>query len=325
MSRIVVARRRRLPDLRPLVRRQRGRRHRRPPGHHQPGAVHRRARCRRTVADAVLPVAAARPRLRRGRLPRGRAGVRHARRRRRADRRRAMRTACGCSPTSCPTTAAASTSGSVTRSAAAPGSPARRRFFFRDGRGAHGELPPNNWQAVFGGSVWTRVPDGQWYLATFTPWQPDLDWADQAVIDDFDDILRFWLDRGIDGFRVDAVTHVGKAPGLPDAPPLPPGVAETAAAAHNPYAIYWPSAHDVWRHWRTTIDAYERDHPGRAGGHGRRGVHRPPTRPADGLRAPRRVPRGVLLRPDARPVGGRLACAGRSTTPSPRCTPTARR
>ncbi len=146
---------------------------------------------------------------------------------------------------------------------APPGSLARRRFFFRDGRGTDGELPPNNWQAVFGGSVWTRVPDGQWYLATFTPWQPDLDWDDPAVVADFDDILRFWLDRGIDGFRVDAVTHVGKAPGLPDAPPLPPGVAETAAAAHNPYAMYWPSAHDVWRHWRATIDAYERDHPGR--------------------------------------------------------------
>ena len=147
--------------------------------------------------------------------------------------------------------------------AAPPGGAARRRFFFRDGRGEHGELPPNNWPAAFGGSAWTRVPDGQWYLATFTPWQPDLDWSDASVLDDFDEILRFWLDRGVDGFRVDAVTHVGKAPGLPDMPPLPAGVPETAAAGHNPYAMYWPSAHDVWRHWRATLDAYERDHPGR--------------------------------------------------------------
>ena len=147
--------------------------------------------------------------------------------------------------------------------AAPPGSAARRRFFFRDGRGDDGELPPNNWPAAFGGSVWTRVADGQWYLATFTPWQPDFDWSDPAVVADFDDILRFWLDRGVDGFRVDAVTHVGKAPGLPDMPPLEDGVAETAAAGHNSYAMYWPSAHDVWRHWRQTLDAYDREHPGR--------------------------------------------------------------
>ena len=146
---------------------------------------------------------------------------------------------------------------------APPGSAARRRFFFRDGRGDRGELPPNNWPASFGGSVWTRVPDGQWYLATFTPWQPDFDWSDPAVVADFDDILRFWLDRGVDGFRVDAVTHVGKAPGLPDMPPVEDGVAETAAAGHNSYSMYWPSAHDVWRHWRRTLDAYDREHPGR--------------------------------------------------------------
>jgi alpha-glucosidase len=147
--------------------------------------------------------------------------------------------------------------------AAPPGSAARRRFFFRDGRGDSGELPPNNWPAAFGGSAWTRVPDGQWYLATFTPWQPDFDWSDQAVVADFDEILRFWLARGIDGFRVDAVTHVGKAPGLPDAPPRPVGIAEIAAAGHNPFAVYWPSAHDVWRHWRTTVDAFEAEHPDR--------------------------------------------------------------
>ena len=67
----------------------------------------------------------------------------------------------------------------------------------------------------------------------------------------------------MDGFRVDAVTHVGKAPGLPDMPPVGPGSPMTAAAGHNPYTMYWPSAHDVWRHWRRTLDAYDREHPGR--------------------------------------------------------------
>jgi alpha-glucosidase len=151
---------------------------------------------------------------------------------------------------------------------AAPGSRERSRFYFRDGRGANGELPPNNWKAVFGGPAWSRTTDpdgapGQWYLHTFTPWQPDFDWDSPDVVQHFDDMLRFWFDRGVEGFRIDAVTVLGKAPGLPDAPDVPAGVTETAAAKHNPYTVFWPSAHDVWRHWRQLIDTYEREHPGR--------------------------------------------------------------
>lgn len=146
---------------------------------------------------------------------------------------------------------------------AGPGSAERARFYFRDGRGENGELPPNNWLAAFGGPAWTRVCDGQWYLHTFTTWQPDFNWDNADVVEMFDTVLRFWFDRGIDGFRVDAVTHLGKAPGLPDAPPLPPGTRETDAAGRNPYSLYWPSGHDVWRHWRQVTDRYERDHPGR--------------------------------------------------------------
>lgn len=150
----------------------------------------------------------------------------------------------------------------------APGSRERSRFYFRDGRGEHGHLPPNNWRAIFGGSAWSRTTDadgtpGQWYLHTFTPWQPDFDWDSPDVVDHFDEMLRFWFDRGVDGFRVDAVTVLGKAPGLPDAPPLPDGVNENDAAMHNPYSIFWPSAHDVWRHWRSLIEAYQVEHPDR--------------------------------------------------------------
>ena len=109
-----------------------------------------------------------------------------------------------------------------------PGSAQRARFYFRDGRGEHGELPPNNWKAIFGGSAWSRTTDpdgspGQWYLHTFSPWQPDFDWDSPDVVQHFDDMLRFWFDRGVDGFRVDAVTVLGKAPGLPDAPEVPAG------------------------------------------------------------------------------------------------------
>ncbi len=150
----------------------------------------------------------------------------------------------------------------------APGSRERSRFYFRDGRGDHGELPPNNWHAVFGGPAWSRVVEadgtpGQWYLHTFTPWQPDFDWASPDVVAHFDEMLRFWFDRGVEGFRVDAVAVVGKAPGLPDAPPVDATVAETDVWAHNPYTVFWPTAHDHWRRWRHLIDAYEVDHPGR--------------------------------------------------------------
>ena len=147
--------------------------------------------------------------------------------------------------------------------AAAPGSAARARFYFRDGRGEHGELPPNNWKAMFGGSAWTRVADGQWYLHSFSPWQPDFDWDNEEVASMFDDVMRFWFDRGVDGFRVDAVSHLGKAAGLPDAPEPPAGTPETGVVGYNPYMLHWPSAHDVWRRWRAVADQYEREHSGR--------------------------------------------------------------
>lgn len=102
-----------------------------------------------------------------------------------------------------------------------PGSDARERYIFRDGKGAHGELPPNNWPSVFGGPAWTRVTEadgtpGQWYLHLFAPEQPDVNWDNPEVFDDFADTLRFWLDRGIDGFRLDVAHGMAKPPGLPD-------------------------------------------------------------------------------------------------------------
>jgi alpha-glucosidase len=100
--------------------------------------------------------------------------------------------------------------------AAPPGSPERARFIFRDGRGEQGELPPNNWPSMFGGQAWTRLPDGQWYLHLFAREQPDLDWTNPEVPAEFERILRFWLDRGVDGFRIDVAHGIAKEPGLPD-------------------------------------------------------------------------------------------------------------
>ncbi|RKQ35046.1 glycoside hydrolase family 13 protein [Kocuria tytonis] len=100
--------------------------------------------------------------------------------------------------------------------AAAPGSPERERYIFREGTGENGELPPNNWNSVFGGRAWTRVPDGQWYLHLFDSSQPDLNWENPEVWEEFRAILRFWLDRGADGFRVDVAHGMIKAAGLPD-------------------------------------------------------------------------------------------------------------
>jgi alpha-glucosidase len=139
--------------------------------------------------------------------------------------------------------------------AAEPGSDERGRFYFRDGRDGG---PPNNWGAAFGGSAWTSLDGGagQWYLGTFTPYQPDFDHEHPDVQTLFADVLRFWADRGVEGFRVDAVHPVGKAPGLPDAPPLGPG-------EYNPYSYYRPEGHAVWRRWRQVLDAYTTDHPGR--------------------------------------------------------------
>ncbi|HEX5566361.1 MAG TPA: glycoside hydrolase family 13 protein [Streptomyces sp.] len=140
-----------------------------------------------------------------------------------------------------------------------PGSPARARFHFADGRGPDGELPPNNWRAMFGGPAWSRVtePDGtpgQWYLHLFTPEQPDLNWREPSVADYFDQVLRFWLDRGVDGFRIDVAAGLFKHPDLPDSPD--PGADERTRDSVNPLAWNQPEVHDVWRRWRALCEEY---------------------------------------------------------------------
>ncbi|MEV5143405.1 alpha-amylase family glycosyl hydrolase [Streptomyces sp. NPDC052727] len=143
---------------------------------------------------------------------------------------------------------------------AGPGSAARERYVFRPGRGAHGERPPSDWQSVFGGSAWRRVPDGEWYLHLFAPEQPDLNWDNEEVRADFRTTLRFWSDRGVDGFRVDVAHGLAKdlteplrdvggigATGEQALPLVPPG-------SHP----YWDrdEVHEIYRDWRKIFDAY---------------------------------------------------------------------
>ncbi|MDN4473014.1 glycoside hydrolase family 13 protein [Demequina zhanjiangensis] len=148
--------------------------------------------------------------------------------------------------------------------AAEPGSPERARYLFRDGRGVNGDEPPNNWQSVFGGPAWTRITEadgtpGQWYLHLFDSSQPDLDWSNEDVRRDFDDILRFWLDMGVDGFRVDVAHGLVKQDGLPDHDVDPEGGSMGGDDdAPTPY-FGQEGVHDIWRRWRQVVEEYGRD------------------------------------------------------------------
>ena len=138
--------------------------------------------------------------------------------------------------------------------AAGPGSAERELFIFRDGRGAAGELPPNDWQSTFGGPAWTRVADGQWYLHLFTPEQPDLDWRHPEVRAEFAETLRFWFDRGVDGFRIDVAHGMAKDWELPDLEGLEFPLPDDADHEHP----HWdqPGVHDIFREWRRIADEY---------------------------------------------------------------------
>ncbi|SCL27192.1 alpha-glucosidase [Micromonospora nigra] len=143
--------------------------------------------------------------------------------------------------------------------AAAPGSPERARYIFADGRGDDGELPPNDWESIFGGPAWTRLPDGQWYLHLFDPAQPDLNWRHPEVRAEFEDVLRFWLDRGVDGFRIDVAHGMIKAEGLPDVGfnSMTTGQrqSELLGKGRLPY-FDQDEVHDIYRAWRPILDSY---------------------------------------------------------------------
>ena len=142
---------------------------------------------------------------------------------------------------------------------AAPGSAERDRYIFRDGKGPNGDLPPNNWEAVFGGCAWERVIEadgkpGQWYLHLFAIEQPDLNWENPEVRSHLEDVLKFWLDRGVDGFRIDVAHGMVKYPGLPDIPEVNT-TSEMLAPHERPF---WDQegVHEIYRSWRKILDSY---------------------------------------------------------------------
>ncbi|HEY5248983.1 MAG TPA: alpha-amylase family glycosyl hydrolase, partial [Dermatophilaceae bacterium] len=140
---------------------------------------------------------------------------------------------------------------------------------FRDGRGPDGDLAPNNWLCVFGGAAWTRVKaadgsndtKGQWYLHLFDPKQPDFNWDNPQVRTEFEDVLRFWLDRGVDGFRVDVANALVKEAGLPDwDEPLhllgdADGIPHETPERQPPM---WDQdgVHEIYRVWRQILNSY---------------------------------------------------------------------
>ncbi|AWZ08571.1 glycoside hydrolase family 13 protein [Streptomyces sp. ICC4] len=136
--------------------------------------------------------------------------------------------------------------------AGAPG--ARDLYHFRPGRGPGGAAPPNDWESVFGGPAWTRVADGEWYLHLFAPEQPDLNWDRPEVAEEFSSVLRFWLDLGVDGFRVDVAHGMVKAPGLPD---IGRGAQATLIGTEPLPFFDQDGVHEIHRSWRRLLDSYE--------------------------------------------------------------------
>ncbi|MBC7463867.1 MAG: ABC transporter permease [Actinobacteria bacterium] len=148
------------------------------------------------------------------------------------------------------------------------GSSQRSRFHFYDGKTS--TTPPNNWISLFGGSAWTQVEDGQWYLHLFDSSQPDLNWENADVKADFEETLRFWLNLGVDGFRIDVAHGLAKEniladhddpQGLSDALRLD---VEMSAEARGKLLASVPffdrdGVHEIYRGWRKIFDSYNRD------------------------------------------------------------------
>ncbi|MFJ6000836.1 glycoside hydrolase family 13 protein [Arthrobacter sp. NPDC092385] len=146
--------------------------------------------------------------------------------------------------------------------AAPAGSAERAMFIFRDGRGADGSEPPNNWQSHFGGPAWTRVIDpdgtpGQWYLHLFDSSQPDFNWDNPAVRAEFERVLRFWLDRGVGGFRVDVAHALIKAEGLPDWGGRADGGSSEGFPGWEAPMFGQDEVHAIYRQWRAILAEYD--------------------------------------------------------------------
>jgi alpha-glucosidase len=136
-----------------------------------------------------------------------------------------------------------------------PGSPERDRYIFRDGVGPKGSQPPSDWRSHFGGPAWHRVDDGQWYCHLFAREQPDLNWSHPDVREYFAGTLRFWADRGVDGFRIDVAHSLAKdlAEPLRSQPHL-----DQKLPFDGSDPLYdRDEVHEIYRSWRRIFDEYD--------------------------------------------------------------------
>lgn len=139
--------------------------------------------------------------------------------------------------------------------AAKRGSAARARYIFRDGQGTNGELPPSDWVSVFGGPAWTQVPDGQWYLHLFASEQPDFNWANREIRDDFLKTLRFWSDRGVDGFRIDVAHALMKD--LTEPLPSQAQILQLEKLNNGTNPLWdRDEVHEIYAEWRALFNEY---------------------------------------------------------------------
>ncbi|WP_461164448.1 glycoside hydrolase family 13 protein [Arthrobacter sp. R4-81] len=139
--------------------------------------------------------------------------------------------------------------------AASPGSPARDRYIFRSGTGPDGTNPPSNWVSHFGGPAWERLADGQWYCHLFAKEQPDLNWGNDEVREYFKDTLRFWADRGVDGFRIDVAHSLAKDLSHPlrDQPNL-----DRLLPLDGTDPLYdREEVHTIYEEWRQVFNEYD--------------------------------------------------------------------
>jgi alpha-glucosidase len=144
--------------------------------------------------------------------------------------------------------------------AADPGSPERDRYIFRDGKGPAGDLPPSDWPSHFGPTSWTRTTDangepGQWYLHLFAPEQPDWNWDNPEVVEDFKTTLRFWADRGVDGFRID-VAHAMKKDMSEPLPSVTSFAMEKIPLDGSHPLFDRDDVHEIYREWRKVFNEY---------------------------------------------------------------------
>jgi alpha-glucosidase len=144
--------------------------------------------------------------------------------------------------------------------AARPGSPERDRYVFRDGVDTpDGQGPPTDWVSMFGGPAWAQVSDGQWYLHLFDVHQPDFNWANPEVAAEFLEILRFWLDRGVDGFRVDVANGLVKRFGTVTPSQSAAGLEPADPSGELPPMWDQEGVHDIYRTWHALLASYPGD------------------------------------------------------------------